>query len=230
MSDSRTSSSVNVAEIAEQRVVLRDVSWSTYESLLDDLADTSSPRLAYDEGTLEIMTPLGRHEALNRTLAMLVGALAEELGIDIQDYGSTTFRRKPHRKGFEPDSCFYVQHESAVRGKERLDLESDPPPDVAVEIELTSGAVPKLPIYAALGVPEVWRCDAERVRMFVLDAGQYREQPVSRAFPRLTGESLSDWLYRGVGMPRTSLLRDFRSWIRDGMPPSVSGGGSGVSD
>jgi putative restriction endonuclease len=142
MSDSRTSSSVNVAEIAEQRVVLRDVSWSTYESLLDDLADTSSPRLAYDEGTLEIMTPLGRHEALNRTLAMLVGALAEELGIDIQDYGSTTFRRKPHRKGFEPDSCFYVQHESAVRGKERLDLESDPPPDVAVEIELRGARSP----------------------------------------------------------------------------------------
>ena len=97
---------MNAAEIGEDRVVLRDVSWSTYESLLDDLADTSSPRLAYDEGTLGIMTPLGRHEALNRTLAMLVGAMAEELGIDIQDFGSTTVRREPLHKGFEPDSCF----------------------------------------------------------------------------------------------------------------------------
>lgn len=199
---------------AEERVVLTGVAWSTYESLLIDLADQSAPRLTYDEGVLEIMTPSAEHEDVNRTLALLIEVLAEESQIDVRDLGSTTFRCEEHKRGLEPDSCFYIQHEAAVRGKDRLDLAVDPPPDLAIEIELASGAIPKLPVYAALGVPEVWRYDGEQLRIFVLEAQTYVQRPHSRAFPNLSGEAMTDWLARGRRVPRTALLRDFRAWLR----------------
>lgn len=199
---------------AEERVVLTGVAWSTYERLLTDLADQSAPRLTYDEGVLEIMTPSAEHEDINRTLALLIEIAGEEWQIDVRDLGSTTFHREERKRGFEPDSCFYIQHEGAVRGKDRIDLTVDPPPDLAIEIEITSGAIPKLPVYAALGVPEVWRYDGQRVRVFLLEGQTYSERPHSGAFPKLSAQSMTEWLARGRGTARTVLLRDFRAWLR----------------
>jgi Uma2 family endonuclease len=112
----------------EQRVIIRFVSWTTYEHLLADLSNQSPTRLTYDRGMLEIMRPLPEHEEWNRTIALLVEMLAEEMRIDVRNFGSTTFRRADLARGFEPDSCFYIRHEADISGKSTIDLTVDPPP------------------------------------------------------------------------------------------------------
>ena len=136
----------------EQRVLLTGVSWDTYERLLTDLENQSAPRLTYDRGLLEITKPSGEHERYNRAVALLVEVLAEELNIDVDNLGSTTFRREDIERGFEPDSCFYIQNADKVRGKARIDLTTDPSPDLVIEIDITSGSLDKFPIYAQVGV------------------------------------------------------------------------------
>jgi Uma2 family endonuclease len=122
----------------EPRIILHGISWETYTRLLDDMEDSHAAHFAYDQGELEIMVLSERHEKPNRTLAVLVEVLAEELDIDLQRLGSTTFKRDDLQKGFEPDSCFYIQNEIRVRGKEKLDLAVDPPPDLVIEIDISS--------------------------------------------------------------------------------------------
>jgi Uma2 family endonuclease len=112
----------------EQRVTLHNVSWETYERLLADLQDSSAPRMTYDRGTLEIMSPSSEHERYNRTAAQIVEELAVEMNINIDSLGSTTFRREDIDRGFDPDSCFYIQNTSLVRGEKRIDLTVDPRP------------------------------------------------------------------------------------------------------
>src|ERR1051326_3736878 len=116
----------------EQRVVMTGVSWATCERLLADLKDSSSPRLTFDKGVLEVMSPSAEHEESNRTIALLVEVLAEEFGLDVRDLGSTTFKREALGRGFEPDSCFYIRNEARMRGKKEVDLTVDPPPDLVV--------------------------------------------------------------------------------------------------
>src|SRR5438045_4955835 len=152
-----------VLSTPNQRVVMDDISWETYEQLLADFAESSGYRLSYDGGTLEIMSPLEEHEESNRTLNLLVEAVAEEREIEIRNLGSTTFKRQDLGKGFEADSCFYIQNFERVRGKRRIDLLTDPPPDLVIEIDVTSPSLPKLPIFAQLGIPEVWRYDGQRL-------------------------------------------------------------------
>src|SRR5579885_1128764 len=140
-------------------MILYDVRWTTYEQLLADHEGRSSPRFTFDCGTLEITSPSAEHEKCNRTIALFVEILAEELKIDIEDFGSTTFRRSDLARGFEPDSCFYIKNEVLIRGKQEIDLSIDPPPDLVIEIDLTSRALDKLSLYAQIGVPEIWRYD-----------------------------------------------------------------------
>ena len=199
---------------AEQRVLLSPVSWATYEKLLADLAQQSSIRLTYDQGTLEIMSPLPEHEEYNRTLALLVEVLAEERGIDVRNLGSTTFRRENLARGFEPDSCFYIQHEAQISGKTTIDLTVDPPPDLVIEVDITSRSLHKFPIYAHVGVPEIWRYNGQQVRISLLTATGYQDSESSHALPLLTDAILTDFLARSKVLKRTALLREFRAWIR----------------
>lgn len=198
----------------DQRVVLHNVSWETYERLLADHADRSAPRLTYDRGELEIMSPSAEHERLNRRVAQLVLAVAEEAGIEAEDLGSTTFRSEEAERGFEPDTCFYIQNEPAVRGKDRIDLTVDPPPDVVVEIDITSPSIHRLPIYARLGVPEVWRYDGTRFTICVLEGTGYAEAATSAALPSLTGSALSELIEKSKSTGRTAWLREVRQWAR----------------
>ncbi len=145
-----------VMSTPDTSVVLHDVSWRTYESLLKDFVDRSSPRLTFDRGTLEIMSPTKQHEEFNRILALLVDTASDELGLDVQSLGSTTFRREDLDRGFEPDSCFYFAEAGRVRRKKKVDLSFDPPPELVIEVDITSSSLPKDSIYATLGVPE---CD-----------------------------------------------------------------------
>lgn len=193
-----------------------DVPWEEYERLLADLGDGYAVRIFYDRGRLEIMAPTSMHERVKNIINRLVTALGDELDIDIESLGSTTFRLALKARGVEPDDCFYVQNARRVIGRQDdLDLERDPPPDVVVEIERTSASLEKLSIYAALGVPEVWRVAGRDVRMYLLAGDHYEEASISHALPVLAAETLSRYVGQGLTEGARSAVRAFRSWLRD---------------
>lgn len=199
----------------EQRVLLRNVSWETYERLLADHSDRSVPHFTYDRGVLEIVSPLPEHEKINRTISLLVDVLAEEMDLDVENFGSTTFKREDLERGFEPDTCFYVQNEERVRGKTRLDLGVDPPPDLVVEIDITSPSLNRFSIYAQVGVPEVWRYDGRRLAVFELEGEGYAEVARSIALPPLTAADLSRFVEESKTLKRRAWMRKVREWARE---------------
>ncbi len=202
-------------EPAEQRVLLRGLSWDTYERILADNEARSVPRLAFDQGVLEAMSPSTEHEVLGRNIGFLVGLLAAELGIDVVDVGSTTFRRADLQRGFEPDACFYVQNAARIRGKTRIDLTVDPPPDLVIEVDITNSSLNKLPIYAQIGVLEVWRHDGQRLVIFRLESRQYVEAAASGVLPPVTGADLSSLVEQGTRLTRPVWMRNVREWARE---------------
>lgn len=202
------------APATDNKIVIYDVSWETYERLLSDLSDRSSPRLTYDRGRLEIMSPTEEHEELNRSLAALVEAVAEELEIDIRSLGSTTFRRQDLERGFEPDSCFYVQSLSRLESNRRVDLELDPPPDIVIEIDSSHSSMEKLALYREMGVPEVWRHDGDSVTIHVLQERGYETAETSRAFPIVSATKLTELLETRRTQKRYEWLQSIREWAR----------------
>ncbi len=199
----------------EERVVLRNLSWETYERLLADHEDDRSPRLTFDGGELEIMSPFPEHERYNLRIADLVVALADAMNIEVEGLGTTTFKRRDLERGFEPDSCFYIQNAESVRGKGRIDLRTDPPPDLVIEIEITRSSIRKLPLFAAFGVPEVWRYDGERVSIFILEKGKYLEVPESAVFHGVLSLRLTELLEQGRPLGTTGWSRLARAWARE---------------
>lgn len=202
-----------VVKVPEGRVVLYDISWATYEDLLADLGENGGIRLAYDRGVLEIMSPSVEHEEYNRTLNLLVEILASERGIDIKNVGSMTVKRKTLGGGFEPDSSFYIQNAERMRGKSRFDAEVDPPPDLVIEIEITHPLLEKLPLYASMGVPEIWRYDGERLKIFHLQEREYVERSESVAFPGLAAGTLSSWMAQSKTQRRSVWIKMLREWV-----------------
>ena len=159
------------------------------------------------------MVVSARHEEPNRTLAALVEVLAEEFGLDLRRLGSTTFQREALQKGFEPDSAFYLAKAPSVRGRD-VDAALDPPPDLIIEVDITSSSLNRLPIFAAFGVTEVWRCKEGRVGIFRLDSGRYVEAASSLALPPLTGEVATRFLEESRTLGSTQWLRRVREWAR----------------
>lgn len=158
----------NVLTLPEERVVLPNVSWETYERLLSDHVEASAPRFTFDRGRLEIMSPSSEHEEYKQALTLLVEELADGLGMDIRNLGSTTFKRSQLERGFEADACFYVQSAEAMRGKTPIDPAVDPAPDLVIEVEITTSTLNKLAIYAAFRVPEVWRYNGAKLVVLLL--------------------------------------------------------------
>ena len=197
-----------------QCVILERVSWETYERLLLEHEESSGTHFAYDQGMLEIRVLSAGDEAFKHTLALIVDVIAEEFEIDIYGLGSTTFRRADLSRGLEPDACFYIQHEDLIRGKQAIDLMFDPAPDLVIEIDITSPSLNKFPIFAALGVTEIWRYDGERVGIFLLQAGQYVEQAESVMLPPVTGKLVTEWVDASQQLKRTAWLRLVREWAR----------------
>lgn len=196
-------------------VLIQAVDWRTYTRLLKLFADRSSPRLAYDRGTLEIMSPLFEHEVAAAMIAAFVLVLAEEQNIPAQSGGSTTLRLRKKQRGIEADRCWWVQNEARVRGKRTIDLKVDPPPDLAVEIDVTSSSLNKMGIYASLGLPEVWRGDDQGLTFQVLQPdGTYAAVTHSRAFPLVTADDLVRFLALRATLDETSVVRQFRAWVR----------------
>ena len=204
-------------ELAEQRVILSNISWQTFEQLLKELGDNRASRLAYDEGILEIMTPLGLHENNNRFIDDLIRAIADELDLNLKKFGSLTLKRSKKQKGAEPDSCYYLQNEALVRSKQEIDLDNDPPPDLVLEIDITSGSLDKRPIYAAIGVPEFWRYDGNKLQVFVLQqsTGDYQQVTQSPTFPWMSLDVIPRFIRQSLVGGETATLRAFRAWVRE---------------
>jgi Uma2 family endonuclease len=199
------------------RVLLRNISWQTYQSLVKDFEQQPAMRLTYDQGTLEIKMPLDPHESYKKLLGRLVEALTEELGIEVRSLGSRTCDRQDLARGLEPDQCYYIQNEQAVWNKEQIDLATDPPPDLAIEIDMSSSSLNRLSIYAALGVPEVWRYDGAALIMYRLEAQIYQPCDRSVAFPQLTATDLERFLELKKTTRENALIRLFREWIRENL-------------
>ena len=202
---------------------LDNVSWEEYEQLLADLGPTYAVRIFYDQGRMEIMGPSAAHERPKNLMATLIAALRDELDVDIESLGSTTFRSALKAKGAEPDDCFFVQNADLIIATEieEYDLELMPPPDIAVEVDRTNASLNKFVIYAALGVPELWRIQKRQVRVYLLSGDDYSEVTNSRAFPFLTGQVLSEFLALGIKQGGRKAARSFRAWIREHRQGSV---------
>ena len=195
-------------------LVIPNVSWEDYEGLLADLGDRPGVRVSYDEGRLEIMSPLPEHEKYKESVLCLARALSEELNIPLEAYGSATWKRSALRKGAEPDTCFYVVNAKRIIGKRTIDLDTDPPPDIVVEIDTTNESLSKFPIYAALRVPEIWRYDGARVQMFALKGDTYLETDGSHFFAGFSCSMLRECLDMSKTHGQTEALRLFRQRIR----------------
>jgi len=205
----------NVLTLAEQRVVLEDVRWETYEHLLSDHLDKSVPRFTFDQGRLEIMSPSSEHEEYKQALTMLVEMLADGLGTDIRNLGSTTFKRSEIERGFEADVCFYVQSAARMHGKIHIDPTVDPAPDLVIEIEVTAPALNKLPIYAEFHVSEVWRYDGTRLVVLQSAGTEYIESDKSLAFPQASADDISRLVRQGLSLKRSEWLTELRNWVRE---------------
>jgi Uma2 family endonuclease len=208
-----------------EHVVLNGVSWEAYECLLEAFGDRRL-RHSYDDGTLEIMSPLKRYDRVKKLLARVIEMAAYELDIEIQGIGSTTLRRAERRQGLEPDECYYVAHEAEVRDKEDYIPGRDPPPDLAVEVDVTSSSVDRMPIYAHLGVPEVWRFgDGELSFWRLARSGKYVRCTRSHAFPRLTSRVVNEFLNLRFKQSENQIVRSLVAWIRQEPPRRSRRGG-----
>ena len=195
------------------QVLLTGVTWSELELILDELGDKRSTRLSYSNGMLEIMSPSPEHEDDKIILADLVKIILEEQGREFRNLGSTTFKSEPMDQAVEPDECFYVEHEPAIRGKKRIDLTIDPPPDLVIEIDLTART--RFHNYARLGVPELWRYDGRTLDINVLRHGRYVPSARSRQFPAIpVADALPRHLEQSRSLGRTAVMRTFRTWVR----------------
>jgi Uma2 family endonuclease len=198
-----------------RKLVLYDVDWRTYSRLLHAFAERRSLRLTYDRGVLEIMAPLHAHESDSRFLGRLATTLSEELALPIKAGGSTTFRKRRKRRGLEPDDCFWIANELKMRGKRTFDPRVDPPPDLAIEIDVSSSSINRMAIYAALKVPEVWRLDNQALTFHVLGPdGCYSQVAQSGTFPGLLPTDLVRFLNLRSQLDENAVIGHFRAWVQ----------------
>ena len=196
-------------------LALAEVSWYEYEELVDELAaERPGVRLFYDRGQLVIMTPSARHELYKELVLRLIHEFAALKGQIVESRGATTYRRAATRQGAEPDTCFYVQHAQRIIGKPEIDLTTDPPPDVVVEIDVHHASTAKMPFYASLGVPELWRYDERQLRIYLLEGKEYVEAPESATFPDLTADLLTRLLAQSKTQGQTAALTALRESLR----------------
>lgn len=215
-----TSISLDRIELSPgQRIHLPDISWEEFEQILLELGEKRVTRIAYCAGELEIRMPLPEHERIKVLISNLLVVLLEELDLPWESLGSSTFKNSSMKTGIEPDDCFYIKNCQAIIGKKRLDLEIDPPPDLAIEIDLTS--LTQLGAYEALGVPEIWRYQQGKLAIFVLVDGHYLESVSSSLFPALPiNQGFTLILERSSGILMSEARKEFRQWVRRNLASS----------
>ncbi|AFY50071.1 hypothetical protein Nos7524_4312 [Nostoc sp. PCC 7524] len=206
---------VAITQPAETRSLLHNISWQTFKTMLIEMGTERSYRLAYENGTVEIMTPLMPHENSNRLIEVFIGVLCEEFGLEIKRSGSLTLTRDDLERGAEPDSSYYIQNEGLVRKKENIDLATDPPPDLVLEIEYSRPAIDKLKLYAAMGVPEFWRYNGSTLRVYTLVGGKYSEVQISPTFASVPVKEIPQFVLAAKQDGEVSTTRAFRAWVRE---------------
>ena len=197
-----------------QHFVLEYANWELYEQLLKTVGNRPI-RLTYDHGTLEIMSPLPEHDQPKTIIGRMIETLAFERSMEIASYGSTTFKSRKKSVGLEPDESYYFRDEKKMRGRKRINLQKDPPPELVVEIDITSRSIAREPIYAALGVPELWRWDGHVLQCLHLVSGSYRNRKYSLVFPFLEPVSLGRFIASVPDKGETSAIRAFIAWVRE---------------
>lgn len=207
------STATPVSTPRRQRLFVDAISWREYERLGRMFQDRPL-RITYDRGMLEIMTKSAKHERWSELLAYLVFALADETRTEIASAGSMTFKRELKRRGLEPDKCFWIQNEAAVRGKMEFTLDDAPPPDLVLEVEISRSLINRMGIYAKFGFPEIWRCNSRKLKVCQLIDGKYVESDTSLAFPFLRPAQLITFLNDRATLGETALVREFRDWVR----------------
>ncbi|HVX59411.1 MAG TPA: Uma2 family endonuclease [Pirellulales bacterium] len=202
-------------ETPSNRFVLHGVSWQQYEALRA-LDENYHVRMAYDQGALEMMSPSEGHEETKRLIRRMIEKLTEELEIPLRSRGATTWKNPELERALEADECYYIKNFPAVAGRRTVDLKTDPPPDLAVEAEYSRSIVDKLPIYASLGIPEIWRSDGAAIIALHLGAdGRYQTQEFSWNLPFLRVAELNRFLLQFDGTDETAWIRSFRAWVRE---------------
>ena len=197
-----------------QQLLLKNISWQQFETILEELGESRAARLSYSNGLLEIMVPLPEHEKAKEIIGELVRILLDELQINFEPLGSTTFENEQMIQAVEPDTCFYIQNHEAVIGKTRIDLTVDPPPDLAIEIDITSRT--QFENYQRLGVPELWRCTRRGLQINLLQEGSYVESNVSPNFPGIPIiELINRTVEQNLSVGRSQAIREFKRWIRE---------------
>lgn len=209
--------SATTPSVIGSQLVLSDISWEMYEKLLVVFAEYPALRMTYYQGTLELMTPLPEHETYSWIIARLLGALSEELGLEIRGLKSTTWRSQPQAVGKEADECFYIQSEALVRDKLKIDLRTDPPPDLVIEIDVTSSSIDKMAVYAKLKVPEVWRWQDGKLTINILTDAGYVESGNSLAFGSFPIQELVRFMRLDSQKGENARLREFREWVRSNL-------------
>ncbi len=195
------------------RVLLYNIDWEQFENILMDLGQTRSARIAYDYGTLEIMSPLPEHEYYKENIGTAIQDIAEVLERDYESLGSTTWRKQAKMAGLEPDNCFYFQNEPKIRGKLDYDLNQDPPPDLALEIDLTSKSLDRFPIYARLGIPELWCYEDGQLKIYLLQADEtYEISTSSLVFPDLPVQEIPEIINQYRLQGRRKIRQKIREW------------------
>ena len=203
----------------ENRVVIRDVGWQGYQTLLNLVGD-QPVRITYDRGDVELMSPLLKHERNRSRLGRMVGVLTEELEIPTMSAGATTLKREDLDRGLEADESFYLWDLTRISDPDNLDLEIDPPPDLAIEIEITRSVLDRLGIYGALRVPEIWRFDGSTVRILLLQEDvSYEQSAVSQALPWITIEEIQRFAVQEASLDESQWIRSFRRWVRETVLP-----------
>jgi Uma2 family endonuclease len=205
------------------RIRLSNVDWKDYTRFLRLFEEHPGFRLTYDHGELEIMSPLFEHDKDGYILGRLVDVLTEELGLRVVGGGSVTIRRRRRQRGLEPDNCYWIANAARVASLRRINLNVDPPPDLAIEVDVTRSSLPRLSVYASLGVPEVWHVAGDVLTFYLLQpTNVYSEGTHSLAFPFLTPADLLPFLQQarqGTGGDDNAIIRSFRAWLQPHKPP-----------
>lgn len=199
-----------------QQLLLKNISWQELEEILEDLGEKRSSRISYSDGVLEIMVPLPEHEKDKEIIGDIVKILLEQLEIDFEPLGSTTLKNNQMAQAVEPDACFYIKNHQAVIGKDRLDLNIAPPPDLAIEIDITNRT--QLDNYLLLKVPELWRYTRQGFQINLLEGKRYIESQTSPNFINLPiVELINSYVKQAQSEGRSKAIRAFRKWVQDNM-------------
>ncbi|MFM7479131.1 MAG: Uma2 family endonuclease [Microcystis aeruginosa] len=202
-----------------QQLLLKELNWQKFETILSELGESRASRLSYSNGILEIMVPLPEHEKDKEIISYMVQFLLEVLNIDFEPLGSTTFKNERMNQAVEPDACFYIKNYQAVIGKNRLNLESDPPPDLVLEIDITSRTY--LDNYRQLGVPELWRYTQSGLQINLLQEGEYIESLSSPNFPQIPIiELINQFVKQSQKLGRSKAIRNFKNWLTENIDNS----------